>query len=347
MGRALLRIFASFAVLPFAACLYLVLTGGPSWSAVLYMLAGGVVLAGLVTLPFPEQPWRRRRGLTRAGLGLVVATAVAHACTVGNGRTLEVLDGRSGSARILARLVEEPDVAIAAARALYALRRLHDDGPEMPVAMRAAYATMREEEGHLPAPFLPTNLGRENPSGFDLALMAPPDAHDAIVFLHGSAGNFLLPCWQVARAVRPLGVATACPSTVWSGDWGTADGEAIVRQTLALLRARGLRRFVLVGLSAGGYGASVLAPRLRADLAGLLLLSGAEPTAPAAGVPTLLVHGTEDTLVEIGEAEEYATTTGAELVRIHAGHFALLVHHDEVAAPIRRFVAERFVNRNP
>ena len=346
MGLALLRIFAWLVLVPFLGCLYLVLTGAPSWSAVLYVLAAAVVLAGLCTLPFPEQPWRRRRGVTRAGLVAVVVIAVVHAFTVGDGRSFVVLDGHGNGPRLLARFVEEPDVAIAAARALYALRRLHDDGPDMPVAMRAAYAEMRREEGSLPAPVLPTHLGRENPSGFDLALLAPPGSTDAVVFLHGSAGNFLLPCWQVATIVRSLKVATACPSTGWTADWGTADGEATVRQTLGILRARGFRRFVLAGLSAGGYGASVLAPRLKGDFVGLLLLSGADPEAPAAGTATLLVHGKEDTLVEIDEARAYAKAAGAPLVEIPAaGHFALLVHHDEVAGPIRGFVEERFAAR--
>lgn len=344
MGLALLRIAGWFAVLPWLACTFLVVTGGSSWSAIVTMLAAGVVLAGLLTLPFPEQPWRRRRGVVRGGLVAIALVTLVHGLTIGNGRTLRLLDQDGKSPRAVTRLFEEPDIAVAAARAAYVIGFLHDDGNEAPRAFGAAYEALVKEEGRLPAPVFPTHLGLERPGSFDLALVddAPGTTTDAVVFLHGSAGNFLLPCWQFAKAVRPLHIATACPSTGWTADWGDPHGEATVRKTLDVLRARGFQRFALAGLSAGGIGASVLAPRIE-GLRGLVLVSGAEPEAPHPGVPTLLLHGVEDRHVDVDDARAYASRTGARLEEYPGrGHFVFLVRHDELAARIRAFMAPLF-----
>jgi pimeloyl-ACP methyl ester carboxylesterase len=337
-----LRVFAWLSALPYVVIALLVFTGSPTWSGVAYVLALGVVLVGLMTLAFPGDPFRRRRGLTRLGAGALVVVAVARIGTVGDGKTMHVVDGDGGSARWVSRLVDESDVAVTSARLLVGIGMLRDDATELPSAMRQEYQRMRREQGELPSPVVATHLFLQRPSGFDLVVVdgASP-VRGAVVFLHGSAGNFELPCWQIARAVGSLGVTTACPSTLWAPDWETENGQAIVRKTLALLRARGIHTFVLIGLSAGGYGASLLAPRMKDVFAGLVLVSGADPLAPAAGTPTLVIQGRNDTMVQPVDPSTYATLTGARYVEIDAGHFALLVRSAEVEQEIRAFVETR------
>ena len=342
MGAVVLRVFAWLAALPYLVVLLLVLTGAPTWSGLGYVLGLGFLLVGLMTLPFPQQPFRRRRGLTRLGAAVMLVIAMLRVITVGHGPTMRVTDADGGSARWVSRLVDESDIAVTFARMLVGIGMLRDDATDLPSSMRKEYLRMRAEQGEVASPVLATHLGLQGPSGFDLVSIegaAPITA--AVVFLHGSAGNFELPCWQIARAVGSLGVTTACPSTRWAPDWETENGQAIVQRTLDLLRAKGIRTFVLIGLSAGGYGASLLAPRMKDVFVGLVLVSGADPLAPAAGAPTLVIQGRNDTMVQPVDPSTYATLTGAHYVEIDAGHFALLVRSAEVEQEIRAFVEAR------
>jgi predicted alpha/beta hydrolase family esterase len=360
--RALLRVFARLAVLPYVVVLILVVTAPPTWSAVAYVLGLGLLLGGLATLPdaalFTDGDTtttkrRRPRGLSRAAVVALLVVAVARGMIVPSDHGLHVELAGSGSAadsaRWIDRIVDESDISLMGTRVLFAGGMLHDDASEVPPAMRAAYAEMRREHGDVSSPLLATSLGLQRPSAFDLVLVEPPK-HDAdrgpgprsaLIFLHGFAGNFDLPCWQMARAVAPMGVATACPSTTWIGDWQSAHGDQTLRRTVEVLRARGFDRFVLAGLSNGGYGAAELAPRLRGTFAGLILVSGAPADAPSAGVPTLVIHGTKDTMASVGSARAYAANTGARFVALDAGHFAMLVRAEQHDRAVRDFVADR------
>lgn len=346
----LARTFAWLAALPYVAVVLLVVTGLATWSGVLYVLALGVVIGGLATLPLPGQRRPRRRGVTRAGVALVALVALGRGCTAAHGERLAMTTGPDG-ARVVDRLVDEGDVAVAGTRVLYASGMLHDDARDVPRAMRAAYAEMRRDEGDAPSPLVATYLGLQHEDAFDLVTIepyragpppqAPPQA--AIVFLHGWAGNFDLPCWQVARAVGDLQVVTACPSTRWVGDWWSPQGERTVRRTLDVLRARGIQHVVLVGLSNGAHGAALLAPRLRGAFVGVVLVSGAPAGAPPAGAPTLVIHGSYDTMASVPEARAYAARTGAKYVALDAGHFAMLVRPERFDHELRAFVEARLV----
>lgn len=344
MGNAFLRVMAWMAVLPYLAIAWLVVSGVATWSAVAYVVALGVLLGGLATLPQDGEPPRRRRGLSRLGAGAVLAVAIARLVTAGRGHTLELTQNGEGSGRLVARLIDESDLSVAAMRTLYGSGMLHDDAERVPTAMRAGYEAMRREEGDLPTPQVATLLGLQRPSAFDLLVFDAPapggPERPGVVFLHGSAGNFDLPCWQVAKAVRPLGAVTVCPSTVWSGWWANDDGEAIVRRSVEVLRARGATQIVLMGLSNGGIGASLLAPRMKGLFVGMVLFSGADPAAASPGVPTLVIHGTKDSHVPAEDGELYAANTGARYVGVDAGHFAMLVRAAEVDPLVRAFVAD-------
>jgi predicted esterase len=347
MRNALLRTFGWFAALPYVFVLFLVLTGPATWSGILYTLAMGAMVFGLATLPRLDGdgnplPTKRKRprGITRAGLALIALVAFVRCFTASSGETMSMPDGPSGgSARIASRLVDESDVAVAGTRVLVASGMLRDDAAELPGAMRGAYADLRREEGDMPSPVVTTYLGLQSKSAFDVLVVEPPanaSPDTAVIFLHGFAGNFDLPCWQIARAAQVL---TACPSTRWLGDWWTSDGHATLERTIDVVRARGAKHIVLAGLSNGGYGASRLAPRVRGKIAGLILISGADPDAPSAGVPTLVIHGVDDNMAPVSDARGYAQKHHARFVGLHAAHFAMLVRRDESDRAVRSFVA--------
>ena len=84
------------------------------------------------------------------------------------------------------------------------------------------------------------------------------------------------------------------PSVGWRGDWWTSDGQQTVRNTLDYLHARGVKRVYLAGLSNGAVGTCRMAPHLSSELAGLILISGADPHAPDTGLPLLALQGDAD-----------------------------------------------------
>lgn len=364
--RFLLRTAAMLAVFPYLGVVYLLATGTASWSSVLYVIAAGALLGGLMTLPHRVKSGRpgRPRGLSRGAAAALALVAIARGVIAGDGRRMHVVPtdadsgaGASGvgsSARLVNRLLDEGDVAFAGTRVLFATGAYSDDREALPPAMRDAYGAMRRDHGEVPSPLVATYLGMQRGNAHDLVLIEPeaiePQAkaaapRSAIVFLHGYAGNFDLPCWQIARAVASLDAVTACPSTRWVGDWWSADGEATVRRTVALLRARGIERIVLAGLSNGGEGASRLAPRMKGLLAGLILISGADPRAGSAAVPTLVIHGARDTVVPFEGSRLYAKRTGTKLVSLDAGHFAMLVRAEETNRAVHDFMAGRIERR--
>jgi len=339
--NAFLRVIA-WMVAPFwVACAWLVIAGGATWSGIAYILAAGVVLAGLATLPQEGAPPKRRRGLSRFGLCAIAIVAVVRMVSVAQGRTMRFTENGDGSGRLVDRLIDESDLALAGMSAAYATGFLRDDADRLPEAMRRGYATMRREEGDLPTPQVATLLGLERASAFDLIVVdAAPPVRGAVVFLHGSAGNFELPCFQIARVMRPRGITTACPATSWSGWWATPGGETIVRRSLEVVRARGASRVILMGLSNGGISGSILAPRLNGSIAGLVLFSGADSDAPEAGVPTLVFHGVHDGHVDVEDSRLYAARTNARFIPLPAGHFAMLVEAERIEPELIAFVED-------
>jgi pimeloyl-ACP methyl ester carboxylesterase len=196
--------------------------------------------------------------------------------------------------------------------------------------MREAYLDMRRDDVFTPSPVVDTFLGRQAPGAFD-ALVIEPRAEPrpvpmkyGVLFLHGYAGSYTLECWLLARAAREIGALTVCPATDFSGHWRNEAGERIARAALDYLHARGIERVFLAGLSNGAVGASALAPRFAASLVGLILISGAPASGSNAGLPALVVHGTEDTMTPVTAARAFAEHTHATLVEFDGGHFVLL-----------------------
>jgi pimeloyl-ACP methyl ester carboxylesterase len=317
---------------------------GASASGWGYAVGAAVTSAGLLT-----KRWRKRRGLTRVGLGLLLLVASARLLFVeGNGlHTLRLPDeGR----RLTNRLVDERDGTLLAAHALLLSGRIpRSDARELIPALEGAFDRLREAEGPVATPAIATWLGLQSPEAFD-AVVIPPEGmaspEVAVVMLHGYTGNFAVYCWQMSRAARAISALTVCPSVGPSGDWWSRRGEETLERTFEWLARRGVRRVYLGGLSNGGVGVSVLAGRVAhpgLELRGLVLLSGASSKVSLPRVPVLLVEGKHDTMMPARLMREVAHRAGrlATYVEVDSGHFAFLDRYEQCERAIASWLLER------
>lgn len=323
-----------------AACLWSLL-GPPSTEALVF---AAVVLAGTWAC-FARAPLRRRR-LGVAFLAGVVLVLGFRVLAAGESETIVSASGpNGGSGRIVDRLVPERDLALSGSRLLQVLGVMPPDEPGLLDHLDAGYTRMRDAEGPTPSPVLGTFLFGNTPEDFEVLRVAPtgePDPTGAVVFLHGFIGSVTLLCWEVAQAAGPLGLETVCPATTWEARWANRDGRRIVERTLTDLRARGVERVYLAGLSAGAIGASVLAPSL--DIDGLVLISGTAREARPAHVPTLVLQGARDRMTRPGPARRYARAGGRRTRYVEtedAGHWLILSHHEQTRDELRTFLRAR------
>ncbi|MDC0710553.1 alpha/beta hydrolase [Stigmatella sp. ncwal1] len=309
-----------------------------------YAVGAGVTSVGLLTLR-----WRRWRGLTRAGLGLLVLVMGSRLLlTERQGlRTLRLPDGGT---RLVNRLVEERDGVLFAARLLPLSGMFpQEDARDLVPAMEAVFDQMSEAEGPIASPVPATWLGLQSPEAFDAVVIPAEGASSpktAVVFLHGFAGNLSVYCWQMARSARAISALTVCPSVGLVGDWWSPDGQETLKRTYAWLAKRGVQRVYLSGLSNGGMGASALAGQTAhpgLELRGLVLISGAQTTAVQSGVPMLLVEGKYDSRVPPRVVQEVAQRAGrlATYVEVDSGHFALLDRAAECEKAISSWLLDR------
>lgn len=366
VARAFLRVAGRVALVPFAAAVVYVVAGGlPSWSTSAYTLACAGLLVGLATLPrkdpssgaFATTPSaasaartrvKRPNGVARVSFAALLGVAVVRSCTARTGAGL-LHEGTLASG-LVGSVVDEGDLALTGTRILVGSGALTDDAEVAPSVLREAYARLRAQHGDVGSPVVPTFLGIVPPGGgaVDRVLLQGrlrERSRSAVVFLHGFGGSFVLPCWTVAEAAFAVdpNVATACPSLDAGGRWDSAEGERILRDTLADLRRSGVERFVLVGLSNGAFGLARLESRMGTELegvVGLVLVSGAEPSAPKARVPVLVVHGTRDRMTSYASSAAYAASHGARLVSLDAGHLAMVVDERRFADAFGAFLRE-------
>jgi pimeloyl-ACP methyl ester carboxylesterase len=341
-ARHALRAIGFLVLLPASVLGVLALLSPATWSGAADALGLLVTFVGLVTAPARIH---RRRGVARGGLAILVLTACARMAAAASGETAAMHAGADASPRVLDRLLDEEDVAVTGARTLIAIGGLTDpDVRELVPQMKNAYRSMRAEQGDLPSPVVATYLGLPAPGASDTLVFEPRSSSHpagAVIFLHGFAGSFTLPCWQIARVAARLDLVTFCPSVGYRGDWWTADGEATVRRTVAELHARGIRRIWLAGLSNGGIGASRLAPRMPHTFQGLILISGAAPEAVPTSLPALVLQGRDDAMMPASLARSYASRSNGRYVELDAGHFAMLVRSDAADRAIESWLRQR------
>jgi hypothetical protein len=303
-----------------------------SWSPSGWAKLGALALvsAGMISAP-----WRTYRawGITRTGVALFALVAVTHAVLAGSAGPTSMRTLPGEGLRWLGLFVDEQDMSLIGARGIASQWHMAPEARTSLVAtMHDAYVAMRDSEGTTPSPVVDTLLDRQRPEAFDAIVIEPHERSPqaAVVFLHGYAGNFTLTCWLVAEAARAIDAVTVCPSTTFSGVWGTPDGERTARAALAYLEERRIATVYLAGLSNGGIGASLLAVRLAPSLAGLILISGVSPHGSTGGLPTLVVQGESDTQVSPRAARAFAARTGATYLSYDGGHFVLMERRLEV-----------------
>lgn len=342
-GRWLLFGGALLLGLPLLLLCGLTLVGPPTWETAAVTAAALVGVVGGLAAPF------RRTAAWGPRLAVPLALAVVgyRVLAADAGTTIRAHTAPAGGeVRWIARVVPERDVAIGGSTLLRALDLMGPREPGLLDALRGGYDRMRRAEGPVPSAVVGTFLFGQRPEEHTVLRIAPtarfnpPEA--VVVFLHGFIGNVTLPCWQVAQAATPVGLDVVCPSTGWRARWAEADGRAIVEATLARLRAQGVRRIYLAGLSAGGIGASRLARRV--DVDGLILISGASSRARPAPIPTLVLQGRRDPRTPPAPARRYARLAGARATYVEhpeAGHWMILSHHEWATAQLRRWLAAR------
>jgi hypothetical protein len=341
--RCLLLAFGMLAAVPLLVVLFLLPSTPITFVGSLYLLGSLLIVAGMISAP-----WRRRHSsaLVLLGTGLILATFALRIVFPPSASrlVLTTFPDQSGP-RWWNRILNEQDVVLFGARLAPSLGLiLPAENTGLLPMLAAAYGKMREATPL--SPFLMTSLNQQHPDAFDV-LIAEPGGNTpprrGIVFLHGYGGNFTLQCWLMAHAADRIGALTICPSTRLSGDWWSPEGQAIVEQTLTYLRQRGIERIYLAGLSNGGIGVSRLAHRFESLLAGLILISGADPDAPLTKLPVLIVQGKDDERIPTSTVERYVAAVGSAstYLLVEGDHFVLLRQADQVQGAIADWVMEQ------
>jgi predicted esterase len=189
------------------------------------------------------------------------------------------------------------------------------------------------------------------PSGADRATPRP-----ALVFLHGSGGNFKAYTWLLAQVADRVGCVLVAPS-FGMGDWREPDTSRVVEAALDDA-ARDIpldrSRLHLVGLSNGGLGVSQAGASIGSRFQSLTFLSpvidtraiaSAEFTRNWRGRPIRILTGADDDRVPLDfvlQAADTLRSGGADLdLRTveNADHFLLFSHRTEVLRQIEDWLA--------
>ncbi len=344
--RAAAALVGVVAAIPLAVMLSLLPSTPITLTGATYLCATTLIVLGAVSAPWRQ---KRHRGLIRLGLALLLIIVSIRSALppTGAGMLLTTFPAQQG-ARWLNRLFDEQDIVLVgerlAARSGGLVSAREDD--QLIVALQNAYTAMRAEDATALSPFLSTALGWQQPDSFDVFVAGPRSSTSpraGVIFLHGFGGNFAMQCWLLAHAVQRSGAITLCPSVSWHGDWWTDRGEATVRRAIDNLQQRGIERIYLAGLSNGALGVSRLASRLHTPLAGLILISGADPDAATASLPVLVIQGTQDERMPAALAQRYARAAGANgsLHLLEGDHFLLAKRADEVQSMIADWLAKQ------
>ncbi len=152
----------------------------------------------------------------------------------------------------------------------------------------------------------------------------------AIVFLHGSGGNFLAYSWILAKVAEQEGFIVVAPSFGF-GNWLREGGSTAARRALADAQTKANidpERIYLMGLSNGGLGVSVVGNEAAEEFAGLIFVSPVMAThitdSPAfleqwRGRPVLIISGETDDRVPAAYVRQ-------RIAHLEAGGVALTSH---------------------
>lgn len=323
-----------------AACLAWALS---LWSL---LLAVALTLFSVGLLRFSYRRHDARRWLLLAALLLAGPLLVRTQLARGTDGVRLVPFPALGDARIVNTLYPESDGAIMAAGLLNLTGGLDDDeSARLGEILTQSYARMTPSPELLPTPAIATYLGMQSPVAFDSIVIPAPtypkeEPAGAVIFLHGYAGNFLVYCWELAQAARAAGLLTICPSATYKGAWWTKAGEQTYVRTVEQLRGMGIRRIYLAGLSNGAAGASMIALRHRAELSGMILISGVRAARPPS-LPTLVIQGDRDRMMPASHARAYAARGArTRYEEVPGGHLVFLSRPELVRPLIASFLQQ-------
>ena len=189
------------------------------------------------------------------------------------------------------------------------------------------------------------------PAGVDRSTPRP-----ALVFLHGSGGNFKAYTWLLAKVADRLGCVLIAPS-FGMGDWREPDTSRVIEAVLedaAGALPLDQSRLHLIGLSNGGLGVSQAGASIGNRFQSLTFLSpvidtraivSADFTRHWRGRPIRIMTGATDDRVPLDfvlQAADTLRSGGAELsLRTveNADHFLLFSHQAEVLRQIESWLA--------
>ena len=343
-------LFASGILISFPLLvLLLFLTRTPiSPVGIIYLLSYALIVLGMILAPRQSH-----LSLTCLIVGITIVLAALAIRIIfppsNKQMNLMTLPSRSGP-RLLNRLLNERDIVLFGAQVAPYLGAVSSAETES-LAFKFSQAFHEMDiQGVTPlSPFLTTYLNQQSPDEFDVVISEPstgthPKA--GIIFLHGSGGNFTLQCWLIATVAQHINAITVCPSTGPSGAWWNAKGQSIIEKTFSYLQKRGVERIYLSGLSNGGIGASRLADQFQQDVKGLILISGADPSATMTRLPVLLLHGNHDERIPSSVVEKYASASGANATYylFEGDHFLLLKQADQVQEVIIEWLSQQELN---
>jgi hypothetical protein len=330
-------------LVPAAGLSFAWVSWGLSWWSGTLALGLLSLLSGLFVLHSQRGVAQR---LLAAGALLVLGPWLLRVALVrGSDQTRLTMLPEDSGPRLLSRLYPETDGTLAAASVLRLTQGMRDpEASKFGSILKEAYERTEPRAAMMPTPAIATYLGLQSAHAFDTIVIRPPEqrvaADGALVFLHGYAGNFYVYCWEAAQAAATANLLTLCPSTSASGAWWEASGEATLLATLDYAHAIGMNRVYLAGLSNGAAGASELALKHRARLAGLVLISGMRAQQPPA-LPVLIVQGAADQMMPASFARAYAKRgSGVSYQELPGGHFIFLSDYQRVRPSIAQFLSE-------
>lgn len=133
---------------------------------------------------------------------------------------------------------------------------------------------------------------------------AGPDPLPAIVFLHGSAGNFKAYTWLWSKLAETEGYVIIAPSYGF-GNWDEAGAAAVLKVIEDAGRVANIdtQHLYLAGLSNGGLGVSYLANLAPEEFRGLIFLSPVMATEIVDSVSFQTAWANRPVLVISGEAD--------------------------------------------
>lgn len=346
--RFILLAFGILISPPLLVLLYLIPGTPVSLIGAVYLLSYLLIVIGLICVPWLAG---RSRFFVLSGGILALAAVVFQFIFPRPGSQLNIMTMPDESGvRLLNRIFNERDAVLFGAQIGPYLGLISPAEKESLVStFSQTYQDMNSHGATPLSPFLATYLGQQQMDRFDLVVAEPESEsppENGIIFLHGFGGNFTVQCWLLAKPGYRIDAVTVCPSTGVSGQWWNSQGQTILRETLTYLQQRDVERIYLAGLSNGAIGASKLADQFRAEIAGFILISGADPTATMTGLPVLVIHGEYDERIPVSMMEQYVDAAGdsATYHLFEGDHFLLLKQADRVQTVIADWLRKQQVN---